>query len=456
MGVPQVGRNGQAVRGVRNSSRFILFGAFALAMSVVAVTTTVAQPDRGGSTPLLDLPAPVHLAAAYPLLTAPDLAAPDQAALVAASLQLPALLGQHSALVSDMTRGRIRSDPDLAQATNAAITKNTAELSGLIRALYGDAAATTFSQLWSGHVTAYFNYARGLSEKDTAVQTQSTAVINRFESDIATFFSKASGGKLPQAAADAVVRVHLGHLLHQADQYSAAEYPQANDTYRAAFTQGYDLGTALDGALLPASVVAVMKSPSWRLQSALDKILGEHVVLMVAAMRSAATNNPDFMSTAAAIDVNTRDLAGSIAALFGPAAGTRFGTIWADHVDALVSYSAALAKGDAAQRTAAMTKLAAFPARLAAFIAGVTRSQPAGAQLAAVLGSYSQQLTSQAEAFVQKDYTASHDLAYSTYQNVQKMVGGLARAFGLILGDKLPIGPVEAGRGGMAAIVEHR
>jgi hypothetical protein len=446
-----VGRNGQAVRGVRNSSRFILYGAFALAISAVTVTATVvSQPSsRGGAEPLLEVPALPHLAASYPLL------APDQKTLVSASFALPALLGQHSVLVADMTRGRLRSDPDLAQATNAAITKNTGEMADLVRALYGDSAATTFAQLWSGHVTAYFNYARGLSENDTAVQQSSMTAINKFETDIASFFSKASGGKLPQSVADQVVKIHLGHLLHQANEYSDGQYPEANDTYRAAYTQGFDLGKALDTALLPNTVQPTLKTPGWQLQSALDKLLGEHVVLMVSAMRSAATNNPDFMAAASSVDTNTRDLGASIGTLFGAAAGQRFQSLWADHVDGLISYSAAIAKGDTAQRNAAKAKLSSFETRMTAFLTGATHNRLVGTQLAKALGEHDAMLTSQAESFVNKDYTASHDTAYTTYQNMISLAGQLSGAFRLTLGGRLPLGAPETGRGGMAAAPEQ-
>jgi hypothetical protein len=451
MGVPHVGRNGQAVRLARNSSRFILYGAFAVAISVAAATATVvAQPSRGGPQPLLDLPARPRLAASYPLL------APDQKTLVQASFALPALLGQHSVLVADMTRGRLRSDPDLAQATNAAISKNTGELAGLVRALYGDSAATTFAQLWSGHVTAYFNYARGLSEMDAAVRQSALTAINKFETDIASFFSKASGGKLPQSVADQVVKIHLGHLLHQANEYSEGQYPEANNTYRAAYTQGFDLGKALDTALLPNTVQPTLKTPGWQLQSALDKLLGEHVVLMVSAMRSAATNNPDFTAAASAVDANTRDLGASIGTLFGAAAGQRFQSLWADHVDALISYSAAIAKGDTAQRDDARTKLSTFETRMTAFLAGTTRNRLAGTGLATALSKHDAMLTSQAASFVNKDYTASHDTAYTTYQNVISLAGQLAEAFRVTLGGRLPQGAPETGRGGMAAEPEQR
>lgn len=443
--------NGQARSGLRNSLRIPLYGAVALVLSIVAVTAAAGSQPAQKGTPGTEYGRSVRLAATYPLL-----GTPPQAALVAASQQLPALLGQHSVLVADMTRGRLRSDPDLAQATNAALSKNTTELAGLVRALFGDAAASQFSQLWSGHVTAYFNYARGLSEKNSTVQSDAIAAIRKFETDLATFFARASGGRLPVAAADALVKVHLGHLLHQADAYSAGNYSQADQIYRAAYTQGFDLGKALAGALLPASVTAVMATPAWQLQAALDKLLGEHVVLVVAGMRAGATNGADFAATAASLDANTKDLGAAIDTLFGAAAARQFQALWADHVDALIAYSAALARGDEAGRAGARATLSRFERNLTVFLSGATKNRLVGAALAKALSSHDEMLTRQVEAFVKKDYTTSHDLAYSTYQNMIALAGQMADAFRLTLGGRLPLGAVEAGRGGLAAVVEHR
>jgi hypothetical protein len=429
-----------------------IYSAVTLGLSLVAVTVASAsQPTRSG-TPAPEYALPGMSAAAFPLITA----VPTQDQLVAASLALPALLGQHSVLVADMTRGRLRSDPDLAQATNAAIGKNTTELAGLVRALYGDAAAQQFSTLWAGHVQAYFNYARGLSEGDSAVRAQSTAAINKFETDLARFFSGASAGRLPLATADAVVKVHLGHLLHQADAYSAKDYTQANQVYRSAYEQGFDLGTALAGALLPLSVVAVMRTPAWQLQASLDKLLGEHVVLVVAGMRAGATNSADFAPTAASVDANTRDLAAAIGSLFGTAAAKQFQSLWADHVDALISYSAAIAKSDQTQQMTARNVLDGFESTLTTFLTGATGNRLVGTQLAQALSAHDEMLLSQVQAFVGKDYTRSHELAYSTYQDMISLAGRMAGAFRLTLGGRLPLGGPETGRGGLAGAVEHR
>src|SRR5207244_11643462 len=125
----------------------------------------------------------------------------------------------------------------------------------------------------------------------------------------------------------------------------------------------FALGKVLASTLLPPADAKALSSPTWRLRSALDQLLGEHVVVVIAAMRAGVTNAADFSAAAQTLNGNTRDLTGAINTLFGSAAAARFQSLWADHVDALMSYSAGVVKHDSAQRNGAQAKLATFEER---------------------------------------------------------------------------------------------
>ena len=71
---------------------------------------------------------------------------------------------------------------------------------------------------------------------------------------------------------------------------------------------------------------------------------------MVGALRAGATDAPDFKAAADSVNANTTALAGAVGMLFTPAAGHSFEQLWADHIDLLVAYSAAIAKGDDAAK----------------------------------------------------------------------------------------------------------
>ncbi|HST64023.1 MAG TPA: hypothetical protein VLM05_02445 [Mycobacteriales bacterium] len=372
------------------------------------------------------------------------------------TLQFQALLGQHTVLAADMMRGRIRNDPDLAQATNAALGKNTDALGKLFSTELGADAAKTFTPLWSGHVKALFNYAGGLGADDQAAMAQAKVSVTSIESKLADFFAARSGGKLTKQAALAGVTEHVSHLLEQADQYAAKDYAKSDATYRAGYAHAFGAGKAIGAALLTPAQGKQLETPTWRLRSALTQLLGEHVELVIGALRSGATDAPDFTAAANAVNGNTTDLAAAIGVLFSPAAGAAFQQLWADHIDLLVRYAAAIAKGDDAARTEISGGLNGFEGRLSAFLSTATGNKLAAQQVAKALGSHDTMLRQQVDAFVAKDYVTAHDVAYSTYQEMFGLSGQLAEAFGETVAKRLPVGPAQTGRGGMAAVIGGR
>jgi len=441
----------------RMSSRLALYGTCALILAaLVAACSSDSRRDVGGAG-RADHAAAAGAAATR--LSGRTSAALPSAALPSAaeaSLRLQALLGQHTVLAADMMRGRLRGDPDLAQAANAALGKNTDAMGQIVGALFGEQAKNKFASLWSAHVAALFNYARALADRDDALRAQAQSSIATYERGLAAFFAGASQGRLNRAVAEAAVKQHVDHLLQQADAYAAKNYPQADRIYREGYTHAFALGKVLASTLLPPAAAATLSAPTWRLRSELDRLLGEHVVLVIATMRAGVTNSADFTAAADTADANTRDLAAAIDTLFGQAAGRRFQSLWADHVDALIRYSGGVVKQDDRQRTDAKTRLARFEAQLAAFLAAATGNRMTAGAAASALRMHDDMLLREAEAFVAKEYRQAHDIAYSTYQEMFTLAGQLTNAFGATVAARLPMGAVQTGRGGMAAAVGQR
>ena len=366
------------------------------------------------------------------------------------ALQLEALLGQHSVLAADLMRGRIRNDDDFGQAANAAVTRNTDDLATMVGSLFGDQAATAFRGLWTDHVTALFNYSRGLATNDAAVRDDAKAQLVTFENGLADFFSSASQGRLPRAAARDAVQAHVDHLTQQADAYAAKDYARADALYREGYAHTFDIGHTLAATLLPPDQAGALEQPTWRLRSALDRLLGEHVALAVGALRAGGTNSPDFPAAADALNGNTSDLSAAMGTLFGAQAGQQFMTLWADHVDQLVAYTAGVAANDPARKDAAMANLRDFEGRLAAFLDTATGSTVHSADLAKAFLAHDEMLTQQVDTFAGRDYPRAHDLAYATYQDMFGLSGKLADAFGETVAARLPKGGARTGAGGTA------
>lgn len=366
------------------------------------------------------------------------------------ALQLEALLGQHSVLVADMMRSRIRNDEDVAQVANAAVTRNTDDLTAVVEAMFGEQAAQAFRPTWTDHVTAFFNYARGLDTQDATVRDGARAQLVTFETGLGDFFSTASQGRLPREAAHATLASHIDHLLEQADAYAARDYPRAAELYRTAYSHAFGIGEALATTLLPPERSTFLAQPSWRLRSELDRLLGEHIALAVATLRTGATGSPDFAASATALNRNTGDLAAAMGTLFGPAAGQQFLSLWADHIDALVTYTAAVAGHDDARRQEALGRLRGFEGRLSAFLGTATGGTIPSTDLAQAFLGHDEMLTRQVDAAAAKDYKQSNDLAYDAYQDMFGLSRRLADAFGETVAARLPKGGAETGGGGAA------
>jgi len=417
--------------------------------SLLAGSMAAAHRDAGHSAQVHDAPvwSTNELPARGQPATAP-LSAPDL------TLQLQAVLGHHSVLAADMMRARIAGDDDYTRAANDAVNKNTDEITKVIESIVGADAASQFKLLWSAHVTALMNYAAGQAKNDQAVRDEGRTSLVTFERNLAGFLSDGSQGRLRRDAAEAAVYMHVNHLLQQADAYASRNYAEANRIYREAYTHTFALGGTLAGAFLPADKAAALQSPVWRLRSELGRLLGEHVVVVVAAFRSGVMNAPDFAAAGDAVNANTRDLTGAIDALFGAAAATRFQALWADHVDQLMAYTSGVVTHDATRRETAVSKLKAFESQFAAFLASATADKLPAEALGKVLLMHDQMLLAQVDACAAKRYQQANEGTYSTYEHMLDVAKQLADAFGVTVASRLPVGAPHTGFGGTAH--DHR
>jgi hypothetical protein len=389
--------------------------------------------------------AAVHAAAAPAPTSAPDRA-----------LRLQALLGQHSILAADMMRGRIRGDDDFAQAADAALSKNTDDMTQLIGALFGPATATKFKPKWEEHVVELFAYAKGVADQDKEEQADARQELIEYEQELAAFFTSAAHGRLTTAAANAAMRMHVDHLLMQADAYAAKDYAKSDQIYRESYEHTYDLGAVISTALLPPKQAAQLREPMWRLRSALGKLLAEHVVVLEDANRAAVTNAPDFAAAGQLVNANTKDLATAIDTLFGAPAAQNFQSLWAGHVDQIIAYASAATAHDTGRQDQARAGLATFETQMATFLEGATGKRLAETTLAGALKQHDVALMQHADAYAAKDYTTAHDIAYQTYEHMSELARELANAFGSQVAARLPAGAPQTGYGGMADLVEHR
>lgn len=374
----------------------------------------------------------------------------------AAGIRLQSLVAQHSVLVADMMRARMAHAPDLAQAADAALGKNTQALASLIDNLFGAAAGRQFADVWSGHIRYFYAYADGLASKDTGAVESARRNLATSEIKMGNFFAGVSGGRLSKATAREAVTAHINHLLAQADAFANGQYAMAGADYTMAYEHGYAMGGALASTLLPRTLAAKLQQPQWKLRAGMTNLLGEHVALVVAAMRAANGDAADFQALAKGLNDNTAKLGSAMESLYGSAAANRFQSLWADHVDALMAYTSSAVKSDDAGSQAAQARLRTFEPALADFLATATKSKLGAQALAHAYNEHDQMLVGELSAYEAKDYNRAHQLSDQAYDQMFDLSGQLANAIGVTLGSNSPKGGSQTGGGGMAAEVGRR
>jgi hypothetical protein len=450
---------GNAGRGLARSRRLLgvtaLVAAVPLAGAAVVASRTSGEPATVRSVaaqPVADSAADHHASSAAAVVRgATQISATDLA------LQLQKLYGQHAVLTAELMRSRVRSDPDLAQAANAAVGKNTQDLAAVIGSLAGPEAAKGFSTGWSAHVTSLFNYSRALATKDRPAQRRLRASLIKMESAVGRDLEAATGGALKREEMSRALVEHVEQLMDQADAYAAGDYAKTYALQRQAHQHMFELGREVGAGYSTAAnrPTSGLNSPRWQLESSLAQALSEHEVLATEAMRARVTDAPDFSAVAGALNQNTKDLAGTIGAIFGDRAGAGFQSLWADHLDAFLDYTDAVRAGDDARKERAMQTLDSFQNEFSRFLDDTTKGKLPADTLAAAFAEHDHMLLDQVEAYAGKQYPRAHDLAYDAYQQVFGMSGQFAGAIAEVAGSRLPRGGAQTGGGGTAMTTHH-
>jgi hypothetical protein len=362
---------------------------------------------------------------------------------------LEQLLAQHAILTVRLTRARLRNDSDIAQTAEAALSKNTTDMGALVGSVYGAEAAERFERLWLSHVTSLFNYSRGVADKDQAVTAQARQELAEYTNNLSGFLEDATKQAAAASAVRTELQIHLDQLVQQTDAYAQGDYARAFALERESYAHMFPFGKALANAILVgggSEIPADFDSPAQQLRSRLGMLLGEHAELAVDAMRSGLSGLPDFPAAASALDSNTRDLTAAIESLFGAVSAQRFQALWADHIDAFVAYTQAIAKNDSAGKDAARARLQQFNTDFADFLSTSTEGRLAAPTLADAFAMHEDLLIRQIDAYAKRDFQTAHQVSYDAFQHMFVLAADAATALGDTVAARSPKGGAQTGR----------
>jgi hypothetical protein len=431
---------------VMRRARAATSAAVLLASLVAASACGAPLSSTGASGDALHAP---HTAALSP----PHAASAQAAATSAVELRsaLERLLGAHVLYADELARGRIRGDQELVAATAASVERNQAQLVEAVTALSGPEVGEQFRSAWQNHVEILGSYATALRDGDAAAQSAARTAYADAERRLAESFAAITGGTVPGPALAEAATAHGNHLLAQADASAAGDHARAYQVQREAFAHMIMAADVLARGIAAAEGLPAgeLDAPRRQLQTALSRLLAEHMGLMVQLMRAAHDESADFAAAGGAVNANTTELAGAIRTLYGEPASRQFLGIWAGHVEALVEYARTADEDDPTQERARAAGVYYAP-ELARFLAGATDQRLPAIELAAALTEHDDHLRDQVDAYAAGDFEQAQGLAERGYAHMFELSQTLATAIGDAVAARLPQGGPATGGGGLA------
>jgi hypothetical protein len=422
---------------VRSRIGLIALVSFVLAAAVACGSATAGRSGSWAAPPPVGQHA-VRLAAA----TAAQ-ASPRQV-----RAQFEQLLGLHALLAVRQMRSVVAPAPELQRAAEASLQANTDALSRLVASAYGGASAGRFTPLWRRHLVDLVAYAKAVAGNDTSAKETARTLLLADADAYGAWQAEASKGRVQASDAAAGVRMHVEELMEQADAYAARDYARAYRIERAAYEHMFTAGTAVAKAGVTPEVAVGLDAPPEKLRSAFAMLLGEHLELVVDAQRATFAGPPEFDAAAAQVNANTTALTKAMAGIVGPNKAAEFQTAWANHVEGLMDYTAAVAGNDQAAKTAARQNLDGFAERLGLYFSDVVRNVLAADPLTDAITAHDTHLIDHVDAYAAKDYTKAQQLELEGYQQMLGVANTLVDAIQRTVKPRLPVGGSKTGGGG--------
>jgi hypothetical protein len=212
----------------------------------------------------------------------------------------------------------------------------------------------------------------------------------------------------------------------------------------------FTAGGALAMASLTPEVAVGVDTPPEKLRSAFAMLLGEHLELIVDAQRATFAGGSEFQAAAAQVNANTTSLTKAMAGIVGPAKAAEFQRAWANHVEGLMAYTAAVAGNDQAAKAVAIQNLDGFAERLALYFSDIVKNALAADPLTAVITAHDAHLIHHVDAYAAKRYEQAQELELAGYQQMLGVANTLVSAIQRTVKPQLPVGGSQTGGGGMA------
>jgi hypothetical protein len=360
------------------------------------------------------------------------------------------LLGQHALLAVRLARSEAAKAPELQKVVEGSLAANADAIAQAVGVSFDGAQADRFRQLWRGYTDELAAYADAAAAGNQAgAEEARTALLDHCDA-WGAWLAEASGGRVQAAAATKSAQARVEQLMDQADAYADGDFATAYKLERETYQGTYGTGTILARASLPAKEAAELDQAPENLRSAFAMLLGEHMELVIDAQRATFAGSPEFEAAAAQVNANTATLAKAMGGIVGPEKAAEFQSAWANHVEGLMDYTAAVAGNDEAARTVAKENLDGFAERLALYFSDVVRNVLTTDPLTDAITAHDEHLIDQVDAFASKDYAKAQQVQDAGYQQMLGVANVLVDAIEKVMAADMPAGGSKTGGGGEA------
>jgi hypothetical protein len=362
------------------------------------------------------------------------------------------LLGQHALLAVRQARSEVAMTPDLKRVLDTSLAANAGALQQLVATSFDSAEAGKFQQVWKGYTDELAAYAQASATGNSTGAQEARAALLDHCDDWGAWLEEASAGRVEAAKATKNAQGRVEQLMRQVDAYADRDYAKAYQLERQAYQGTYGTGTTLAKASLTTKEVADLEKAPENLRSAFAMLLGEHMELIVDAQRATFAGKPEFDAAAAQINANTATLTKAMSGIVGPEKAAEFQAAWANHVEGLMAYTAAVAAKDEAAKATAKEDLDRFAERLALYFSDVVRNVLTTDPLTEAITAHDAHLMSQADAFAAKDYARAQQVQDEGYTQMVGVANVLVDAIEKVMAKSLPAGGSKTGGGGTAHV----
>jgi molecular chaperone GrpE (heat shock protein) len=174
-----------------------------------------------------------------------------QAVTPAADLRsdLNYLLSEHAGLAVTAMQNGIDGSKDF-EASAAALSANTDDLSAAIASVYGDEAGEQFKQMWAAHIGHFVDYVKATGANDEAGKKAALAALAQYKVEFSKFLETATDGRLPADALAEGLQMHVDQLIKAFDTYTAEDYAGTYPAVREAYGHMFGTSKGLSGAIV--------------------------------------------------------------------------------------------------------------------------------------------------------------------------------------------------------------